>query len=448
MKFIAQIRIPENRSQGNDEIDPGNLWKVISMLLNRLPANLKHDLSSVCITGQGPTILPVSITGKPLYRCVTWLDQRGYDKIPEYLSLGYDAQIATGLAKLKWLERSIDETAFLIQPADYIGYKLTGKMMNMSFPYPGYLPWEQKALSEANLDARFKIPELVPTGTIAGMIKKTIAQKFDLPKKIVLISGAPDFVAALIGTGTVEDGFLCDRGGTSQGVTLCSSRKLSPPGLMTTPFFLPDLWKISAIMNTTGKALDWFGQKVIQKPLERLLSSAADMDRPTRLLFLPYLNGERSPYWDSSARGLFFGLDLESDAVKMSVAIMESTGYAIADAVRRMENAGCTVRTIRTTGGQAANFLWNQIKADILQKPVELPTVTESELLGNAILSISAFTNREIPVISRQTVHIKETFLPEENRAKEYQYLLNLYTRLYESNKELFSLLGGVGLSD
>lgn len=60
-------------------------------------------------------------------------------------------------------------------------------------------------------------------------------------------------------------------------------------------------------MNTTGKAVDWFCKKVAHRNLETLLKEIEDLERPTKIIFLPYLNGERSPHWDAKAKGIFLG---------------------------------------------------------------------------------------------------------------------------------------------
>jgi len=424
---------------GKEEIDPSEIWKAVSAMLGRMPETTKKQMATLCLIGQGPTIIPVKISGEPLYNAISWLDDRGKERIPIFMDQGIDPQLAAGLSKLEWLRKELTEPAILLQPADYIAYQLSGKMVNMSFPYAGYLPWSQESLDQSGLSADFRIPELVETGHPLSSLSPETVARFGLSPKTLLVSGAPDFVAALVGTGTVEEGFLCDRGGSSQGVTLCTETKAFPSGLMTTPFFLPGLWKISSIMNTTGISLEWFCSKVARQPFGPSLEKAATVDRPSKILFLPYLNGERCPHWDSHAKGIFWGLSLESDADRMIVAILESVGFAMADAIERMEQTRCSIKTIRTTGKQALSPLWTQIKSDILGKPIAVPHIQESELWGGALLAMKERTRKDLPSLCRDKVRIDHTFYPDRRKNEVYKELLSIFQSLYAVNKPLFA---------
>ena len=163
---------------------------------------------------------------------------------------------------------------------------IIGRLANMSFPTSGTFPSEE-ALEERGWSNAFLVPELIETGRPLSFVNQEAAAGLGLTTQTLITSGAPDFVAALIGTGTVENGFLCDRGGSSQGVTLCSGTKAFPTGLMTTPFFTPGLWKISGIMNTTGIAVEWFCKKVIRQTFEHSLERRG-CSTPSRS-FLPLL---------------------------------------------------------------------------------------------------------------------------------------------------------------
>jgi len=420
-------------------IDPFEIWETVSGLLGRLPERIKRRLRALCVIGQGPTVVPVDRSGQPLYRAITWLDGRGKERIPVLIDQGVDPQLAAGLSALEWLKEELSERAVLLQPADYVAYRLTGRLANMSFPFVGYLPWSRQALEEREWSHAFLVPEIVEPGSLFSNLTQEAADRFNLSPQTLLVAGAPDFVAALVGTGTIEDGSLCDRGGSSQGVTLCSKSEVFPPGLMTTPFFKPGLWKISAIMNTTGIALEWFCRKVTGQPLELTLEQAVGCATPTKILFLPYLSGERSPHWDSKAKGVFWGLTLDSDARRMTVAILESVGYAIADAIERMENAGCVIKRIRTTGKQALSPIWTQIKSDILGRPVEVPEIRESELWGGALFSMKAVSNRDLTFLSHEKTRVGQTYYPDSKKHLLYKELLSMFQSLYPANKPLFA---------
>lgn len=438
-----QVAVYKNRcDSSNKNVNNGdraeNWWGAVLRNINKIPDRTRKRITAVSIIGQGPTIVPLNVTNKEANTAITWLDNYREESIPDSAMDELDPQLSSVLAKLLWLQDNIDGKYYLLQPADFVAFKLTGKVCNMSVDREGYLPWNDDMLQKYNLAESFDIPKLISTGNIVAPISKEVANQLRLTEGAVVVAGAPDFVASLVGTGTVKKGYLCDRGGTSQGVTLCSSSNIKEDGLLTTPYFIKDFWKISGIMKTTGKSLDWFSRNVIDFQIKGQTPDLGSVVRPTGLLFLPYLNGERSPYWDPQAKGVFFGLDLEDTKHTMLLAIMEGIAFGVRDIVERMEQSGAQIKELRVTGGQASNHLLNQIKADVLGKKIHLPKANESELLGATIFALSATTGRTISKISKEIVEIEETFHPDLDKHSEYSSLFELYRDLYSNNAAAF----------
>jgi len=437
--FEFQQRCAESSKNDIHELNPDRWWKVVVQAFHTMEDDTRKKIVSICVTGQGPTTVMVKEDGKLFGKAITWLDKRGYEHIGSIIKKGIDEQIATVISHLIFL-KEISQRVYLLQPSDYIILKLTGLIVNATFPFEGYLPWNYEALEIFDLHKTFLIPQLIPTGNSVGKIKPEVARTLKVDEQVEIISGAPDFAMALVGTGTLEDGMLCDRGGTSQGLTLCSKKKIVCPGLMTTPFFIKDYWKISAVMTTTGKAYEWFSQNVARTRLVEL-SQLITVKRPTGVIFLPHLNGERSPYWNKNLRGVFFGLSLKDDYRSLLVSVIEGVAYAMRNILQLMESHGCKVKKIRATGGQAMNNLWNQIKADVLGKEIEIPQIFDSELLGCAIISICAFTKEDFRSLSKKMVRISKIFSPSAQRHTLYERFFEVYKSLHERNMDLFEQL-------
>ncbi|TYB93767.1 MAG: carbohydrate kinase [Kosmotoga sp.] len=424
---------------GSEMIDPSVWWNSLINTITKIPEDKRHNIRALSISGQGPTIVPMNIKGNFNQKAITWLDNRHISEISRITEEKNDPQLAAVIAKLSWMGKRIEEPHYLLQPADYICYQLSGKIVNMTFDCEGYIPWNKDDLNRFDLSDKFIIPELAPTGDMVGKITKKISKELDLPKDVIVVSGAPDFAAALVGTGTVKAGYLCDRGGTSQGVTLCSSKRIKAAGVMTTPYFIKNHWKLSGIMKTSGKAIDWFCSNIADCDVEQMKTSLSLTNRPSNIIFLPYLSGERSPHWNPNARGVFFGLTLDADKKQMLLSILEGISFSIADIVSRMENSGCEISKIRTTGGQATNDILNQIKSDVLNKKIELPHVYESELLGTAIFAISALKNKDIIEMSSELVKISKVYYPDISKHERYLELLKIYRDIYINNIDSFS---------
>ncbi len=445
LQAISQQPFPMEKHDDHYEIDPTIWWDNTKKVVMNLPDGLKKGVVALAVTGQGPTIIPMYENGQVAHKAITWLDIRGREHVELLLRDGIDKQSAVILSKLLWLKDEIKRPVYLLQPYDYVCMKLTNKVLNMSFDIPGFRPpwYEESLMTKTRLKNHFMLPEFVPTGQEVGTILPDVADELGIPRDAKVVAGTADFAAALVGTGTIEDGNLCDRGGTSQGINLCTKKKADCDGLFITPFFIEGLWKISGVMNTTGKAIDWFCTRITHcdDSLTAISKRLEGVRRPTDLIFLPYLNGERSPHWDTSARGVFFGLDLNTDRDKLLVSIMEGVAFGIAEIIERMETSGCEIKRIRTTGGQASNPLWNQIKADVLGKEIEVPVVTESELLGTAIFAMSFVYRKSITEISKETVKIANVMYPNHEIHDRYVELFRIYKELYSKNKSLFGIL-------
>ncbi|AEH50282.1 xylulokinase [Pseudothermotoga thermarum] len=438
--FFCQQRCFSTPKDGVSEVKPEKWWATVVQCFHKADQQLRKKVVAICVTGQGPTTVLVSKSGSTVGNAITWMDKRGMEKLEQITSQGIDEQTAVGLSHLLVLNDLLQEEVFLLQPSDYIVFKLTGRLINASFPRRGYLPWYQEDLEKFRLHEKFLLPEFVPTGQIVSQLEKNVAKSLGLDHTVKVVAGAPDFAMALIGTATVEDGYLCDRGGTSQGVTLCSLVKPENKGLIVTPFMFGDLWKVSGVMNTTGAAYEWMSKNITRARLVEL-SKLLTVKRPTNLIFLPHLNGERSPYWNPKMKGVLFGLTLENDWKTLLVAVIEGVAFSIRQIMELMEESGCKVKAIRVTGGQALNDLWNQVKADVLNRQIEVPKIHDSELLGCAISCLSALTGEDIAELSKKSVKIEKKFYPVAQRQPDYERLYQLYKLLHERTMDLHEKL-------
>lgn len=107
------------------------------------------------------------------------------------------------------------------------------------------------------------------------------------------------------------------------------------------------------------------------------------------LLFLPYLLGERTPVWDDSARGVFFGLERMHTRKDMTRAVFESTGFIDLSIIDAINEAGIDVNSVRLSGGLARINLVSQIKADILGKDVLVLSEFETTSSGAAMIVLA-----------------------------------------------------------
>lgn len=438
--FHFERKCAEDIFNGRHEIDPEKWWVAFALGVNSIDEKIKKRVRAICISGQGPTIVLVDQQGKLVHKAVSWLDNRGAEHVRSLKAEGLDEQTASTIAKLLELKKIVSGRVYLLQPSDYLILRLTGLLVNATFHQLGYSPWYREVLEKFELDDYFMIPDIVEPPRLVGRIQKKIASHFRLPEETFVVAGAPDFAAALIGTGTLKPGIVCDRAGTSEGVTLCSDIKIDTPGLITTPFFMNDFWKVSGVLTSSGKAIEWVTRCVTRfRSIDGL--SLSRVSRPTGVIFLPHLAGERSPYWNMNLKGVFFGLRLDTNAKNLVVSVAEGVAFAVRQIIEEMKKAGAKILTVRTTGGQATNDLWNQIKADVLGMSVEV-VQPDAELLGCAILAISCLTGESFAQIAQKLTKVKKYFTPDTERSSQYDKLYQVYLELHERNMDLFNKLG------
>ena len=159
------------------------------------------------------------------------------------------------------------------------------------------------------------------------------------------------------------------------------------------------------------------------------------------VIFLPYLAGERSPIWDPYARGLFFGFSLSTTRGDFIRAILEGTAYGLRQNVEIVEEGlGYPIEAFQTVGGGAKSDLWNQIKADVMNKAVGPMNIKETAVLGAAMLGgIAAGVYDDYrDAVKQAAASSSQTFTPNPPLYPLYTDLFNVYKALYTDVKERF----------
>jgi xylulokinase len=196
------------------------------------------------------------------------------------------------------------------------------------------------------------------------------------------------------------------------------------------------------MISTSGKALEWF-KNTTGKADASYESVLADVEEvppgANRLLFLPYLAGERAPLWDPNARGAFIGLTLNHRRKDMTRAVVESVAYAIRDVIEAMEEARLSVQDLRITGSPARSAVWNQIKADVTGRRILVPATQDSDLAGDACLALYALGDYPtIAAASEAIAKMGAVFEPDPANKAIYDEMFGLYRESYRGLRHVF----------
>jgi xylulokinase len=393
----------------------------------------------VVISGNGPSLVPVlaepSVKNESLCAAAEnarlWLDKRAEKYIRQVSSImgGY-VDAAFFLPKILYIkneEKSLYErTKYFLGIPEYLSFALTGQARNV-FPSDGFDRWfwNNEILEKLSLDPE-KMPPFIRPGEVYGELSSSAAKRFGFANNVPVISGGPDFYAAIIGSGVNSPAQACNRTGSSEGINVCTENKIENVRLMSYAHPVKPYWNLSGTVNTTGKAIEWC-RSLLQIPsIEDFFALAKKSKHGSSgLVFRPYLAGERG---ELSQHGSWSGLSLSTGREEMALSVLEGICFAIKDIIGEMEKAGAEVGELRLTGGLAANDFLNQLKADITGKPILQGVYKETELLGLAITgSIFLGKYKNLKEAMQSMVKIEKEYHPNPEKVLFYSEIFKKF---------------------
>lgn len=201
----------------------------------------------------------------------------------------------------------------------------------------------------------------VKPGFNCGTITKEIASQLKISSSAKVIAGGPDFTVALIGTNTLQQGKLCNRAGSSEGLNWCTAKPVFASGIRTLPSVIPGLWNASILSHNSG---------------DRIADSkqAYEKENNVEISFSQYIK-----------------LCLE-EKDKNGAQILQELSDFFKDGISKFrtlskENNIPLRETVMVTGGQAKNPLWLKHKAECSQINLATCEIPDSELIGDAVLA-------------------------------------------------------------
>ncbi len=380
-------RVPQT---GWAEADPEQWWTALTKALAEL-GEAGFDLAAVKavgITGQMHTAVLLDETGVPLQPAILWLDRRAVAETAELRQqLGLPPSRLNStytLPKLLWLARHQPEvlarTRTILWPKDYLRYRLTGRLLTDVTEAGGASLWDEHQntwavdrLKLVNLDPSV-LPPVRAAGDEAGPLLPDVANRLGLSPTVKVIVGAGDVIALLGGAPPKPGRLTCSLGSSAMiSCQLTDDQRVDDPGqrLYIYPFLPYRL--LNGVLSTSGASLTWARQALYGENSswdDMLTAANAVPPGAEGLFFLPFLTGERSPYWNDALRGGFYGLTLTHNRAFMSRAVMEGVAYSLRHLLDIGEELGVPVREIALAGGGATVSGWPQIIADVCQRPL------------------------------------------------------------------------------
>lgn len=434
------------------------------------------DIVGIGISGQMHGLVMLDENNEVIRKSIIWCDQRTEKEVEEMnQKVGREKLIEitanpalTGwtAAKILWVRNNEPENykrcKHILLPKDYVRFVLTGVYASEVSDASGmqlldvpHRKWSEEICSLLDIDMNM-LPKLYESADITGYITKDAAQMTGLKEGTLVCGGAGDNAAAAVGTGVVKDGLAFTTIGTS-GVVFAHTSKVSidPKGRVhTCCAAVPGQWHIMGVTQAAGLSLRWYRDnfcgdeanvaKLTEKDTYEVMTEEA-LTVPIgseKLLYLPYLMGERTPHLDPNARGVFFGLSAVHTKKHLLRAVMEGVSFSLRDCVEICREMNINVSDMTACGGGGTSPLWRQMLSDLYNCPVKTCASKEGPALGVAILAmVAAGVYPTVQEACEKVIKPGTVQNPIESEVSEYEKFYQIYRKLYKAMKDNFSEL-------
>ena len=464
------LRFP---GHGMVEMHPDDVWNAVKDVLAGVAAEFHEPIEAISVASFGEAAVMLDKNGKPIRDSIFYTDVRGTGELDQLRSeMDIDRlQYLTGmpvnymytLLKLMWLKKNepgaLEKTDKLLLYGSYIEYMLTGiaatdaslasrTLMFDRFSYD----WDEEVCNQYGI-SRACLPQYVPAGNIIGTVPTSVAKELGLSGKTVVVSGVHDQVAAALGCGALESGQVADGIGSAECITAPLPEKaelgtMFKNNLCAEPHAVKGQHVALAFVNTAGASLKWYRDNFeteLKMRCEKDGTNAYDIlnqsisEKPSGLLFLPYLAGTGTPYMDGTATGMLTGLTLGTTRQEIYRSIYEGINFEIRRNIELLKNTGFLIpELICGGGGASAEAL--QLKADVLGIPVWMLENNQVGTMGLAMLCTVAMKRaKDFKEAAQCLVKRRRMIEPNDRFRREYGDKYCEYLRMYDALKLIYA---------
>jgi xylulokinase len=460
-----------SNSADEAELEPAMYWQAACQTVRAVLAQSKVNPSAVLglsVSSQGETTVVLDKFGQPLRNALVWLDNRATQQALVLKErLGSEVYAHTGIpeivptwtaCKILWIKENEPELfakidkILLVQ--DYLVYCMTGRYVtdgSISCTTLFYdivqNNWWPKALDAVGI-RREQLARVQKPGSVVGTLTANAANAFGLTTQVRVICGGMDQAVGAIGAGNIGGGIISETTGAALAIQASIADPLIDRSCQT-PVYVHSVvgeYLFVPVCPTAGMTFKWFKDQFGEAETDQaeieglsvydLLNSLAE-DVPAGsdgLVLLPHLMGAFSPQSNPSARGVFCGFTLHHRRGHFVRAIQEGVAFMLRRNLELIETSGVKILEIRSTGGGARGELWNQIKANVCNRPFVLLDNEDTGLVGDAILAgVACGVFPSISEGVNSMVHVKKTVLP----GKDVAVYENAYRRYCDLDETL-----------
>ena len=461
---------------GSREYEAEAWWSSFRSLVRELLRAENVDpkrVAAVGLTGQIGTHIVTDAGGNALGPAISWQDGRAWREaeeiaklfpgreLDEFIGMHLPPGTAWPLPRLLWMKRHEPELLAggnrWLQPKDYLLYKLTGSFVTdvlslRGLLHPKRLKVHDRLRTEilAGLPLETLLPEAVRPWEPAGRIGRQAAEETGLAEGTLVVAGSGDFHCSLLGAGMAGGAKGFNITGTSDhiGVFVPADDPACGDGRLGRYPAITDSYDVYyGATSSSGGLVEWFlrtfGLRGEGESTEAVLGRLIGSETTSRgILALPYLNGERAPLWDAKARAVFCGLGAGHTSAHLALAVFEGVAFSLRSCQEIIDEKVPSRRPVIVAGSAAGNAVWNQLKADVLKRPLVEASCPETTCLGAAMLAAvgTGWYGSAAEAVAAMTREGR-TYEPRQERFAYYDGMYGLFASLYRDLRPYYEKL-------
>lgn len=431
------------------------------------------EVTAIAFSGGAHTPVLLDADNRIIRPAILWNDQRSIAESRELaaeagdmiMDIGLNAPNPTWtLPQLKWLQRYEPEAAAgtraLLVAKDYLRYRVTGRRDTDWIEAVGTLladsrvnQWSDKICGLIDWPLESLPPIASPTAVV-GAVTAAAAAETGLAEGIPVVAGSMDTAVEVYGAGAVDPGQGVIKLATAGTVSVVSDQPHPDATLINYPYVVPGMAYTIAGTNSCASAHRWLKDELftpintadtgdIYEDMDRLAAGIAPGS--DGMIFHPYLQGERSPYWDSLLRADYLGITMRHKRGHFVRALYEGIAYSLNDCVFALAGKGLELGSVRLIGGGSQSAVWSQIVCDVIGKPMMIPGNGDASF-GAALIAgvgVGVFSGEKQAV--EKCVSITRIYQPDAGRHALYRDLFAIYkeaqARLSELNHRIHDVV-------
>lgn len=444
--------------EGFAEQDADEWFAAVSAAVREVTAAVGAEkIAAVGIDGQSWSCIMCGEDRNALARTPIWIDTRASEECAFIRGTLGDEHIFSLCGnpvmpqyvtpKALWFKKHapglFGSTYKILQSNSYIAMKLTGVFSQDVSQGYGHFFWDIKncrydidTARSLGLDINI-FPDVYKCSEVIGTVTVGAAALTGLREGTPVVAGGLDAAAGTFGAGVYKDRMTQEQGGQAGGMSICCDTPVTHRSLIAGNHICEGLWLLQGGTVGGGAAVKWYSG-VLGGAYG---GSLAELDRAADeseagaggVIFLPYLNGERSPLWNENAKGVFYGMSYRTTKGELARAVMEGVAYSLRHNLECAAQCGVSPSRLYSVGGAAKSEFWTRLKCDVTGIPITVPDAANATALGAAMTAgIGIHAYKDAAAAVKAAVRFTAEYTPDESKREVYDRGYKLYREIGE----------------